>query len=343
MNCCVECFHDKQLQTMISANGVIGNCDFCGSKNVRICSVDTQSDISDLISEAISVYEESDTGEPLSQALLNDWGIFDRTKSSSVDLIASFCNTIFGDKNFLNRLVHIPTEYYERYGIFSGHTWKEFSDVIKEKNRFFNGFFKPDQFATFLSYSVNRYPKGEMFCRARICDNPSGYKATEMYSPPFGKRKPGRVNPEGVGVLYLTSDEKTAISEVRAGSFDYLTIGSFRLKKEIKVVDISGLNDISPALYSSGLETLAVNTRIFSDIAKEIAKPLRRTDSPLEYLPTQYITEFIKSKGYSGVSYKSTMGTGGYNIAAFDETLFECVGVHVVEIKNISYCFDNVP
>ena len=164
-----------------------------------------------------------------------------------------------------------------------------------------------------------------------------------MYSPPFGKRKPGRVNPEGVGVLYLTSDEKTAISEVRAGSFDYLTIGSFRLKKEIKVVDISGLNDISPALYSSGLETLAVNTRIFSDIAKEIAKPLRRTDSPLEYLPTQYITEFIKSKGYSGVSYKSTMGTGGYNIAAFDETLFECVGVHVVEIKNISYCFDKVP
>ena len=51
MNCCVECFHDKQLQTMISANGVIGNCDFCGSKNVRICSVDTQSDISDFRSD----------------------------------------------------------------------------------------------------------------------------------------------------------------------------------------------------------------------------------------------------------------------------------------------------
>ena len=82
--------------------------------------------------------------------------------------------------------------------------------------------------------------------------------------------------------------------------------------------------------------------KIFSDIAKEIAKPLRRNDSSLEYLPTQFITEFIKSKGYAGVSYTSTMGTGGVNIAAFDEAMFECIAVHVVEVKGIEYSFDKV-
>lgn len=62
----------------------------------------------------------------------------------------------------------------------------------------------------------------------------------------------------------------------------------------------------------------------------------------MEYLPTQFITEFIKSKSYAGGSYTSTMGTGGTNIAVFDETLFECVFVYVVEINNIEYSYDKV-
>lgn len=59
-----------------------------------------------------------------------------------------------------------------------------------------------------------------------------------MGQPPSGKRKPGRVNPEGIGILYLTSDEKTALREVRASAFDYITIGKFKLIKDIKVVNI---------------------------------------------------------------------------------------------------------
>ena len=89
-------------------------------------------------------------------------------------------------------------------------------------------------------------------------------------------------------------------------------------------------------------DCLAANIRAFSDIAREIAKPLRRNDSSLEYLPTQFITEFIKSKGYAGVSYTSTMGTGGTNIAVFDESLFECKSVHVVEISSIEYSYSKV-
>lgn len=85
-------------------------------------------------------------------------------------------------------------------------------------------------------------------------------------------------------MLYLTSDEATALREVRASAFDFVTIGKFELLKDIKVVNISGLNSISPAVYSSSIESLAANIRAFSDIAREIAKPLRRNDSSLEYL-----------------------------------------------------------
>lgn len=343
MNCCVECFSDTQIQTMISANGKTGTCDFCGRTNVSICAVDEPSDVSDLISEVLSVYEEADDGEPLFSVIIDNWNVFKKDFPSSHDLIAAFCSTIYGDDGRThNKKVRIPKSYTDEYGIFSGHTWREFSNAIKTKNRFCNGYFRADQFVSFLSYSITKYSKGTEFFRARICDKAEGFTKDKMGPPPVGKRKSGRVNPEGIGVLYLTSDESTALREVRASAFDYVTLGKFKLLKDIKVVNISGLNSISPAVYSSGLESLAANTKIFSDIAKEIAKPLRRNDSSLEYLPTQFITEFIKSKGYAGVSYMSTMGTGGTNIAVFDESLFECVSVHVVEINSINYSYSEV-
>ena len=57
---------------------------------------------------------------------------------------------------------------------------------------------------------------------------------------------------------------------------------------------------------------------------------------------SQFITEFIKSNGYAGVAYTSTMGTEGINVAVFDESLFKCVAVHTVEINNISYAYGEI-
>ena len=295
MNCCVECFSDLEIQTMISANGKRGTCDFCKKSDVYVCPVDESSDVSDLISEVLNVYEEAESGELLFSEILNNWNIFKKENTSSYDLIAAFCSTIYGDDGQShNRRVRIPKSYCDEYGIFSGHTWLEFSTAIKTKNRFCNDFFRADQLVSFFGYSIKKYTKGTELFRARICDNNVGYPKDKMGPPPSGKRKPGRVNPEGIGILYLTSDEATALREVRASTFDYVTIGMFKPLKDIKVVNISGLNSISPAVYSSCIESLAANTKTFSDIAKDIAKPLRRNDSPLEYLPTQFITEFIK-------------------------------------------------
>ena len=289
------------------------------------------------------MYEEGSDSETLFQVLTNDWHIFSNHLESTRELIDAFCSTIFGsDEKNHNTKVHLPVEYLENYGVFSGHTWDEFSLLIKEKNRFCNSYFRADQFISFLSYSVRKYSRGTILYRARIWDTDQGYDICEMGSPPPGKRRSGRVNPEGISVLYLTTDEKTALNEVRATAFDYVSVGNFRLKKDINVINIAGLNDISPVLYTSGLESLAANTKIFGDIAREIAKPLRRNDSPLEYLPTQYITEFIKSKGYSGVEYTSAMGTGGTNLAVFDESLLECIDVHNVEIHKIDYQYDDI-
>lgn len=138
---------------------------------------------------------------------------------------------------------------------------------------------------------------------------------------PIGKRRAGRVTPEGISVPYLAPNEETPLNELLANAFDLVSIGTFRLKQDINIVNI-----------------LIANTRVFADIAK----PLRRNDSILEYLPTQYITEFIKSRNYYGVKFTSTMETGGYNLAMFDENLFEFKEVYDVEIKKIKYSYHKI-
>lgn len=342
MNCCVECFRDPQIRTIIMENKQKGDCDFCGQKNTFIYQTDVQTDLSDLISELVSIYEDDVTGRFLFDVLIHEWHVFNESLPSASSLVNALVVTITGDtKKDCNRKVRIPKEYDERYGIFSGHSWSEFSTAIKTENRFYNRYFHADQFISFLAYSITKYRRGTELYRARIWNSGLGYNTHEMGAPPLEKRKAGRVNPEGIGVLYLTSDEETALNEVRANAFDYISVGTMRLKKDINVVNISGLSSISPALYSSGLESLAANIRVFGDIAKEIAKPLRRNDLPLEYLPTQFITELIKSKGYAGVEFVSTMATGGKNIAVFDESLFECISVHNIEIKRLKYSYED--
>lgn len=344
MKCCTNCFCDPEIQAIISQNGIVGNCDFCGSKNIPVYSLDGESDLTDIIADVLNVYEESEDGKQLFSLLRDEWDIFNPESGASEQLIDTIAQIIYDneDANKFNVKARIPRDAEENFGIFSGHTWCEFSEYIKTKNRFHNNYFKPDSLVKFLDYAMVRYPRGSKFYRARICNAPAGFLPEEMGAPPAGLGRAGRVNPAGISVLYLTSDEKTALSEVRAGTFDYVTIGSFISRKEIKLVDISRLCKISPALFSSGIESLAVNRQIFRDIACEIAKPMRRNDSPLEYLPTEFISEFVKCKGYQGVIYKSTMGTGKDNIVVFDASLFNCTDVQTVEIHKIDYIYDRV-
>lgn len=342
MNCCLECFVDDEIKDIISHHGEQGTCDFCGAKGVSIYPIDKQPDISDIISDIISVYEDSPDGIPLSEMIIKNWNIFDAHIPSSYNLFQAFYSLIYADASDLsNKKVCLSRHLLNEYGIFSGHSWAEFSAGIKDNNRFFNNF-KPERFSNFLSYSIVKYKKGEHFFRARISPEKGGFHKDEMGPPPAGKRKPGRINPEGIGVLYLASDEYTALCEVRASAYDYISIGDFVLKRDINVVNLSKLSNISPVIYSSNIELLAANVSVFSDMAEEIAKPLRRNDSYLEYIPTQYIAEFIKSQGYNGVAYNSAMGTGGTNIAAFDQSLFECKSVHNVEIGKIKYEYSEI-
>jgi len=345
MRCCVECFKDIHIRSTIEKQGVIGDCDYCFGKNVAVYDISrTPNPISDAIVGLVQIYSVSDLSEakPLSEALRDDWDIFNVEAIAIQKLVIDLCGSVIGPeseifiKNVFIAELH-DDDFMKEFGVVSGVSWEKFADSIKYENRFHSGMFNADAFASFLSIIMKSYSSGTEFYRARISKNSGGYSLDKMSAPPRDNRPAGRINPEGIGVLYLSSDRHTVLNEVRASTFDYVSIGTFRLVKDIKIVNLSGISETSPFLYQGELEKYAANRKVFKEIALETAKPLRRSDSPTEYLPTQYIAEFIKSQGYDGVEYASTLREGGYNIAVFDETLFECLSVNTVEIAKIQY------
>jgi hypothetical protein len=176
--------------------------------------------------------------------------------------------------------------------------------------------------------------------RSRISDE-TGIRKEEMGPPPAKLATAGRANSAGISCLYLANDIVTTFHEIRARDLDYISVASFCANKDLKIVDLSNLDNISP--FSQGsfdYEWFAINMSILKKISIEIAKPLRRQDSELDYLPAQYISDFVKSLGFDGICYKSTLNSEGLNYAFFDHKKFRCVEVKLYHISSLFYNVD---
>ena len=348
MKCCIDCFKDAHIRDTIEKYGTTGDCDFCSAKNVPEYDISTSTLLSDKIVGLVQAYMISteEGAKPLKEALKNDWDIFNGDEDEIQKLVIELCSPIIEKNNSIySEKVIIPQasddDYLQQYGVVKELSWHQFSESIKRENRFHNNMFNSDAFASFLSVATKNYPKGTKFFRARIADSKAGFAPKEMFAPPVGRRRAGRINPKGIGVLYLTSDNLTALTEVRASVYDFVSIGEFCTKTDLRIVDLSSISKMSPFLYQGDIEQFFVNRKVFQEMALEIAKPLRRSDSVLEYLPTQYISEFVKSQGYDGVAYESALHSGGYNIAVYDELLLDCLNVKTVEVKQVDYKFED--
>ena len=350
MNCCIECFRDGEIRKIIASENITGNCDYCGCRDVSIYPICGDGAVEELLNRIVEEYSITIRPMPLlAYALNSDWRIFSNriiakkvgTQSAVSSLIKSL-GTLFrqDDDDIYSmpvELKKVDEDYAFKFGVIRGNRWNEFSEKIKHGNRFHNDLFNADAMASFLSYAEKSYPENSVLYRARRADGKDGYISCNMGAPPSAICKAGRINPEGISVLYLASDADTALSEIRASTYDYVSIGMFRAKKPFQVVSLHSFSNISPFVCDD-LYRYVINSNVLVDFSDAVSKPLRRNDSPLDYLPTQYITEFIKSiTRYDGVEYTSTMNPGGMNVAIFDEELFNCIEVQTVEVSTIKF------
>ncbi|UYZ22528.1 RES family NAD+ phosphorylase [Mesobacillus jeotgali] len=355
MICCEKCFKDSEIKGIIKSLHKKGTCETCNKKDVYIYDTETNGELVDNFNELLDIYKplsmlpEEYPKEKLNllkDVLFNEWNIFNISSEKIYSLIKSICYEKYEETpELFDSPIGIPElidyNYLESNSIIKNHQWENFVDEIKTNIRFHTNFVNTEVLKVLCSYIERPIKRGSKLYRARISSE-DGYTIDKMGAPPPGKASAGRVNPLGINYLYLSEDIKTTLYEVRAGAYDYVTVGEFILKEDITIIDFTSLDKISPFTDIS-ITQLAINKNHLKKISNEIAKPLRRADSTLDYLPTQYIADFIKSiihkdgKSYKGIKYKSTLSEYGYNIAIFDETLFGCMEKYVFDIEGIDY------
>lgn len=356
----INCFEDVELRSIILSIGIKGTCDLTGEEDVFVYDTNDVSedyDLSTYLSEVLDVYTPqsellpdfpTDNLEFIEDILEKDWSIFNLDKEKIKTVIKEICKNVYEEDSLIYKeKVGIDklcdSNYLKRNGLMRESSWEKFTYSIKSMNRFHSGHVNLELLKQlFESPGMQKViKKGESeYFRARISDQ-SGLKPENMGAPPIHLTSAGRANSQGIRCLYLASDLETTIHEIRARDLDYVSVGKFKATKDLKIVDLANLDKISP--FNIGvfdIEWFAINMAILKKISKEIAKPLRRQDSDLDYLPSQYIADYIKSLGYDGISYRSTLHKEGVNYAIFDPKKFECSSVQLVYIDSLQYVIE---
>ena len=181
----------------------------------------------------------------------------------------------------------------------------------------------------------------DIFFRARL--NPYTSDApllpNEMGAPPCASR--GRVQYEGVSVLYVADSKDTAISEIKPHLGAIVSVGKFSCNTGFRprLLDLSS-PAITPSAKGFAEYDAGAKNYLFSLLFSErgFSRAVHPED-PNRYLETIYITKIIRDLGYDGVIYKSLQNKCGRNYAYFKSDDFICNEVGVVKVVGIGVEF----
>lgn len=356
MKCCQYCFEDIYLITKISEYDTLGNCDYCGSEEGYIIDID---DLTKDIEKVFQYYEStepyeyfypeihddpSEFGDRLIDLINEDWSIF----SEKIVGTGTDEKLLFDILNF--NKINDTEEYIAPYNLYSRITeafnfihpledweqiWDDFKWKIKHSNRFFHEFidetFK-DRIDEILENRTVCTNELDLF-RARLGE----HSIDQMMAPPSEHATAGRANPSGISYLYCAKDEPTCIAEIRPWKGAKVTVARVVPKKELKLVRLFSI-PISPFSFESPYTILEID-KILSSFIQELSTPVNPNKSEIEYLPTQYITELIKTKGFDGIEFGSAMGPGN-NIVIFDESNVDVKSHKIIKVNNITYNYN---
>lgn len=337
--CCEECFPSQYLKNIIRSRGEEWNCDFCWSRWIHIIEV---KNLSNIFNNLLSLYTISEKWNYIEKQLNIDFPqkIFSKKINwKTKEILKSILWEDFPwAEKLLNNKIYLKCflfpEKYNKDIIFDS-SWEEFIKEIRTINRFHIkstlDLEKLEILFKDLKVTLNNWT---LLYRARK-SSLNWYNKDEMWKPPENRTPPWRANPKWIPYLYLASSIDTTLYEIRASLLDFISIWKFILNEDIEVLDFR--NDIMVLADNENLEDFLIYKSFINQLDIELSKPYNSEDKELEYLPTQYISEFIKSLWYKWIIYNSWLSCEWYNLVVFNGNEFECLEVNVYSIEDTKF------
>lgn len=218
----------------------------------------------------------------------------------------------------------IKNDLYGVESIKIYHSWKIFKHTVKHFNRFFDiGKVNLreqylDQLRPFIMEYERNVSTSTVFYRVReqtekllYLDDIEVYKELSPAPPKFAKTN--RMSPAGISYLYLASDRQTAYDECRYKNMD-VVVAKYVSKEELTIIDFSqevfiNMKSIFSEEYDHDFRWI---NSFLQDFVNEITYPVdeSKSDHSYEYVSTQIVAEYIRSLGYDGICFNSSVSSG---------------------------------
>jgi hypothetical protein len=332
--CCANCFGDSFLSSQIADKSVRnGQCSYCQSIDIALIE---PIELRDRFEILCSVYVRDDAGKSLVEWFKEDWSLFSHEKLPLASAKALLIEIL--DNAEIVRETFTVDDSARSEALAR---WNELREELKHSNRFFpKGEINLDRLGEWLEYLL--HPPASLirnWYRARICEDDAPFGLEGMGAPPKKNASNGRANPVGIPYLYLASDGPTAISEVRPQTGHNVCIAEFELLGELKVIDLRHPRlTISPFYVEDvdGLVRLRGDIGLLEKLGHELTRPVLQSAAAFDYIPSQYLCEFVKSKGWDGVMYRSSVGNG-VNIALFDVNRGRAISTSMSKVTGVKF------
>lgn len=334
--CCPECFDDRALRDQLfpSLDPDNGTCNFCGTKGIQILEPCRLANYFELL---VNVYEPNDDGRLLVEWMKEDWQLFSHQRMD-IEHAQELLSAILNDDQIVRRRF-VPSTSYISEGLAQ---WDKLRDEMMYGNRWFlNTAIDEERLRRLLDMLIAKNLPQRWY-RARIRTDEEVFPINQMGAPPKRRSSHGRANPAGIPYLYLGSLPETAIAEIRPHTGESACVADFRIP-EIQAVDLRNPRKIvSPFILADASEIgqLRADLPFLERLGNELTRPVQPAGAAIDYIPSQYLCEFIKKSGFDGVVYRSSV-SDGINLALFnsaqavggDVTLYNVmkVSVHVDE------------
>jgi hypothetical protein len=94
---------------------------------------------------------------------------------------------------------------------------------------------------------------------------------------------------------------------------------------------------VSPFDYSDEdlIGPLRGDVAFLERLGQELTRPVVPQSAPFDYVPSQYVCEYIKKCGYHGVLYRSSV-SDGFNLALFDPSLAKAGKVTQYDVVKVA-------
>ena len=212
-------------------------------------------------------------------------------------------------------------------------SWGLFCDIVTHQRRYFFSSYsrvsdreiyspatvlsKILDYAREYNLFVSMPPETQLF-RARFqgCDEQL-QSVQDLGPPPYDKAtQANRMSPPGIPMFYAGEDGETAIRETANGPGNF-AVGVFQNMRSAVLLDLTKVPPV-PSLFKEIPETLEYRPRqvlgFLNHVVTEISRPIERDDRVhIEYVPTQIVTEFIRSqvlfdgRPIDGIKYTSAV------------------------------------